>query len=403
MSTCLGISLFMANSMKIAFIVFGNESWIGGLNYLKNILAAINESGSDVEPVLFYYPDVSKDVLNQLLPYSRFKPIEICCGGSVVSKVIYKIFSFIVQKDYLLEDLFKRNGVDVVFQHGMWFGFRFSLPTLAWIADFQHKYLPNMFSFYSIFKRNFGYFALSISATKIMVSSQSAYADCINFYPMAKGKVLVLPFRVALPSDRTFESLSGISLKYSLPSKFIYFPAQFWRHKNHMGLLQAISILKSRGLDIIVVASGSPIDPRNKKYPNSILGYAKTNFLSHNFRFIGLIDYDDVGALIRLSGALINPSFFEGWSTTVEEAQSVGSWLLLSNISVHKEQASEGVVFFDPNSPTEIADVLEGFWNSHEFFLNRNRPGENIYLMKRDVFRKNLIEIIRSTAASGGH
>ncbi len=39
------------------------------------------------------------------------------------------------------------------------------------------------------------------------------------------------------------------------------------------------------------------------------------------------------------STALINPSQFEGWSTTVEEAKSLGVKMLLSDLEVHKEQA----------------------------------------------------------------
>ena len=42
---------------------------------------------------------------------------------------------------------------------------------------------------------------------------------------------------------------------------------------------------------------------------------------------------------MRQSVAVLQPSLFEGWSTTVEEAKSIGKTILLSDIPVHREQA----------------------------------------------------------------
>ena len=58
--------------------------------------------------------------------------------------------------------------------------------------------------------------------------------------------------------------------------------------------------------------------------------------------------------------ALINPSFFEGWSTTVEEAKSLGTKMILSNIELHKEQAKEAM-FFDPKKIDSFQDIILKF------------------------------------------
>lgn len=63
-----------------------------------------------------------------------------------------------------------------------------------------------------------------------------------------------------------------------------------------------------------------------------------------------------------LSVAVINPSLFEGWSTTVEEAKSLGVPLILSDLSIHREQTGGAASFFNPEDPTDIARVLEGEW-----------------------------------------
>jgi len=64
---------------------------------------------------------------------------------------------------------------------------------------------------------------------------------------------------------------------------------------------------------------------------------------------------------MRVAGAVINPSLFEGWSTTVEEAKSMGVPMLLSDIGVHREQAEGRASFFDPHAPETLADLLVAF------------------------------------------
>lgn len=74
--------------------------------------------------------------------------------------------------------------------------------------------------------------------------------------------------------------------------------------------------------------------------------------------FLGLIPYQDVAALMQGAVAMINPSLFEGWSTTVEEAKSLGKRIILSNIPVHMEQNPERGLFFEPHNPEALADAI---------------------------------------------
>ena len=75
-----------------------------------------------------------------------------------------------------------------------------------------------------------------------------------------------------------------------------------------------------------------------------------------------MIPYADVQALAEMSLGYINPSFFEGWSTTVEEAKYRGKPILLSDLKVHREQAPSKGVFFDPNNPEDLAKKMWDMW-----------------------------------------
>ena len=102
------------------------------------------------------------------------------------------------------------------------------------------------------------------------------------------------------------------------------------------------------------------MDYRNKNYIHEIKSFIKANSLNDNIKLLGLIDYKDVFGLIEMSTAVINPSLFEGWSSTVEECKSLGKNMILSNLSVHKEQYPEAT-FFDRNSTESLKDVIRNY------------------------------------------
>jgi len=71
-----------------------------------------------------------------------------------------------------------------------------------------------------------------------------------------------------------------------------------------------------------------------------------------------LIEYEDVALLMRQSVCIVNPSLFEGWSTTVEEGKSLGKKILLSDIPVHREQSPERGLYFPSNDPEALAELM---------------------------------------------
>ena len=77
---------------------------------------------------------------------------------------------------------------------------------------------------------------------------------------------------------------------------------------------------------------------------------------------MGLVDHSDVLLLIRQCIALINPSLFEGWSTTVEECKSIGKRAILSDIEVHKEQNPPLTDYFNPKDARTLAEILKKRW-----------------------------------------
>jgi glycosyltransferase involved in cell wall biosynthesis len=148
---------------------------------------------------------------------------------------------------------------------------------------------------------------------------------------------------------------------YHLPERFFFLPNQFWRHKNHALVIDALARLKAEGAlgpdAPPVILTGLARDPRNPGYFDWLTARVQEAGVESHFRYLGLIPYDHVLSLGAACDALINPSRFEGWSTPIEEAKAFAAPLMLSDIPIHGEQAP-AARFFDPDSPQALAEAM---------------------------------------------
>lgn len=389
---------FKGSILRVAFTMIGNVSWTAGANYLENLLSVIAENSElNITPILFVGEDVDPIILERFIKYLSVPPVYTKVFNDDKLMIYARLFcSYILQRDFFVENEFKQYAIDVVFQHGNWYGCYFRINTLAWIPDFQHKHLPKMFSWIKVQLRNIDCIFLSKWSTRILVSSEDAKNDCEYYFPKSKGRISVMPFSVKAPEFIARDSLHDVVNIYNLPKRFYYLPNQLWAHKNHIGILQGLKVLVASGSDVVIVATGNPVDNRNPKYPKMILEFILDNNLQNNFIFLGLIPHHHVFHLMRNAVAVINPSFFEGWSTSVEEAKSLGIPLLLSDIRVHKEQAGEMASYFNPNDPIDIASSLNAVWSKQDVpnIKERELAALSRYELSRKKFVKRFHSII---------
>jgi glycosyltransferase involved in cell wall biosynthesis len=243
---------------------------------------------------------------------------------------------------------------------------------VIWFPDFQHRRLPQLFPAVARWRREFGFRMQIASGRTVMLSSESAHCDFRKFYPGAKNEVRVVRFATTPSPALLAADPAEIVAQYQLPKKYFYLPNQFYTHKNHELVVDALAILAQRGLDIVVCASGSSEDRRERGHFEQVMARVRSLRLESRFRHLGMIPLSHVYALLRACSGLINPSRSEGWSTTVEEAKSFGVPMILSDLDVHREQTAGTACYFAPDDPETLADHLVRAFQDSQASVVRN-------------------------------
>jgi len=355
---------------RVAFIHISRRRWAGGYNYQLNLFAALaRHCPGKIAPVLFAG---THELAAELAPFSSIPGVEVVQSSAFDRQQAGLAAALMTGIDRGASDAFEAKHIDIVFENARFFGWRLPVPALAWFPDFQHLKLPGLFSPLARWRREVGFRVQIASKRSILLSSESALADFRSAYPGATNPVAVARFATEPLSELLTTDAAAVIAEYGLPQRFFYLPNQFWRHKNHPVVIEALTILKQRGLNVVVAVSGSTEEPRKSDYFSGLMREVAARAIETNFRYLGLIPLAHVYALLRSSMALINPSRFEGWSTTVEEAKSFGVPMILSDIPVHREQAGVGAVYFDVDDAEALAEHLAAGERSPERTAVRN-------------------------------
>ncbi|MEO1510998.1 MAG: glycosyltransferase, partial [Planctomycetota bacterium] len=190
--------------------------------------------------------------------------------------------------------------------------------------------------------------------------------DFARRYPESNVPVFVLHFVAPAREDDDLPEIDEVLEAHGISEPFLHVPNQLWAHKNHRVVLEALRVLRDRGTCPLVISTGQTEDYRDASFAPGFFGRLRDAGLEERFRFLGLIAYKDMATLMRHSIAMVNPSLFEGWSTTVEEAKSLGKRLLLSDIPVHREQDPERGEFFDPSDAEGLAEKITAAVAAHD-------------------------------------
>ena len=347
--------------LTIGIELINDKAWMGGTIYLSNLAQCISMLPPDERPKVRLLGD--PEMVSSVQKAIAFQPGSILLDMSSLPLRRLGSLPFSGLIHGLFSRLFGRSigAVDILYP-----GFGSNLPgatIVRWIPDFQHRYLPNLFSADEIQARDESMSKVASQQGVVILSSQVALRDFRQFFPDSIATPRVWPFHslINLPQ---WNATHASSFPLDLPAKYIYLPNQFWTHKNHRVAFSALHLLRHQyGLNVPLVCTGSPTDPRAKDHYNELLDLLHRSDLQDQVKLLGLLPRDQQIFVFRRCAAVVQPSLFEGWSTVVEDARAIGRPIFLSDIHVHREQIPDCQYFFDPHSPDDLARLLASHWH----------------------------------------
>jgi len=335
-------------TLRIGIVTLG-EGWLGGLNYVLNAVEALASLPEEKRPSCSLV--VRRQELGMMEAFASILPLVdqiLVQGPASASERIRPIASF--------EDAFAY--VDFLYPILATVLSDQDLPAASWIADFQHKRLPGFFSAGEIAARDRDFDLVARKARHVVFSSKTALSDFETFFPRSRAQKHVLRFVSAIKPEWLRLDPAAVAARHGLPKSFFLCCNQFWAHKDHATAFRAMARLRDLGIDLPLACTGSAGDYRHPDYFTNLMRQAEALGLNQRIIVLGELPREEQVALIRASLAMVQPSLFEGWSTVVEDARSLGKAIFLTDIPVHREQRPAHSVFFPPGDANALAEAM---------------------------------------------
>jgi len=238
---------------------------------------------------------------------------------------------------------------------------------ISWYADLQHKYYPKFFSRLKRLERDMRIRLILRFTDRLIVSSNAVAGDFKSFFHLPSN-LEVSVFRFASVIDRfDFTNIDEIRLKHHIPEHYFLVSNQFHQHKNHQVILEALALLKSKGVMPFVAMTGKLPEDNTSPYIVRLKALIKEHELEQQVCFLGVLSRQDQLTLMRFAQAVIQPSLFEGWSTVIEDAISLQTPVIAADLPVNLEQLGDTGIFFPKNDAFELAKTLSEYPERPDF------------------------------------
>ncbi len=283
----------------------------------------------------------------------------------------------------VIENHLKKNKIDIIYYPiGESIVLNYPYVITSWDIGHRSTYsFPELAMNNTFEDRNYYTKNALLKSFAIFVESNASKKELISYLGVFEKKIFVLPLFpgevIFEKNDCQFTSNFLITNKIE-PNKFFFYPAQFWAHKNHFGLIQAFIKFHKIHPEIKLVFCGS--DKGNLDY---IIDEIERNNMTHSILNLGFVSNKELCVLYENCIALVYPSFFGPSNMPPLEAMALNCKVACSNLEGHIESLGDKAIYFDPTNFDAIFDAMV------KIFL---LPKLNQFQFEPDNYYASLIE-----------
>jgi glycosyltransferase involved in cell wall biosynthesis len=258
------------------------------------------------------------------------------------------------------------------------------------LHDVQEIHFPKFFSPEERAYRAAGYLDYLKRAHCVIVSYNHIKNDLINYFNVPPEKIKT----VLLQMDKLwFHKFSEKDIKL-LPgnlnkTKYLLYPANFWKHKNHLNLLRAIALLRDEeGILINFVFTGDFNSEDGKRVKNES---NKLNLINQ-ITFLGIVDESLLYSLYKNATGTVIPTLYEAGSFPLMESIYLSVPVICSNVTSLPETIGNSEFVFDPTDIRLMASLIKKIYLDKEF---RNRSLENSKNQKEKLTQNQSLHLLK--------
>ncbi|HET6497861.1 MAG TPA: glycosyltransferase family 1 protein, partial [Coriobacteriia bacterium] len=416
-------------AVRIGIVPVLDRSWGGMYQYSVSFVLGLSELGLDDEFVVFASHDVPVPDEIRAGPYEvaimpefdRLRAVRRMFGKALPPSVISWLARIahasrgrdttagrakLLATDTAWREWFARFEVDLlVFTVESDIAFRTGLPYVVSIHDLQHRQQPGLpeFSHESDWERREYRMRNSIAnAAVVLVDSDMGKQDLLEHYgDTGIDPEYVMPFRSspahylsAVPTDA---EIAAVRKRYSLPDRYLFYPAQFWPHKNHRRIIEALGLLADDGMRPHLVLAGSASGRLRHQTFLDVMRTASHLGVAEQVHYLGYVPDDDMKALYSRAETLVMPTFFGTTNIPVIEAWHFDCPVVTSDLRGLREQVDGAAVLVDPSSAPSIADGIRQVVSDEDLRKDLIRRGrEQIATYTHDDYLVRLGEVLEA-------
>ncbi len=355
-------SLYERQSSGDEFVVFGYDMH-------HPLLASLNRPGWSVQPL---YPPSLQSRLRDALRAAPIFGMAVRLRDRLQQRR-RRLDPDAVQTRPQLRAWFLQHGIQLMlYPNPVAQSFETALPYVAAIHDLQHRLQPEFPEFSAggeWEQREYRMRNVARYATLLLADSEVGREDilnCYGSYGVTPEQVKVLPFlpAVYLASHIAPAEQQRVRSHYRLPERYLFYPSQFWPHKNHRRIIEALGMLQQRHHQAIpLVLCGSHSGNLREQTYREVMARARALHIDTQVFSLGYVPDADMSALYAGATALVMPTFFGPTNIPVVEAWALGCPVITSDIRGVREQAGDAALLVDPRSAEAIAAGIWRIWN----------------------------------------
>lgn len=262
---------------------------------------------------------------------------------------------------------------------------KWGLPFTFIVHDLQHRLQPE-FPEVSLgkdggsswqWRENF--FSAAFAAAQFaIVDSVTGGEHVKRFYPVTDERIEILPPTIPVASAEAREAPRA-DLLSRVKQKFFFYPAQFWPHKNHYRVVEALGLLKrDHRIECDLVLTGGSFGEWPIRENCELLAHQMG--IANQVHFLGYVTDSEISLLYKKALALVMPTFFGPANIPYVEAFAAGCAVVGSDIEGIPEQIGDAGLIVDPRSSTDIAAAMKKLSSDTALVAKLRERGAKRYL-----------------------